>query len=251
MSAQDFLEISIRGRVAFSILCLENAVKFYHYNTKEWGFIFDSLWTFCDQNMAIWQESVAEITPSVVCEEVDFLKKGYRYHTKETHDHLQLVYSESHEVVLQIIDQIHELGITNINVSITSEKLKKASLPTGAIMMWSGSIASIPSGWGLCDGSAGRPDLRNRFVMGARASYGVSAVGGAENIVINANQLPAHVHEINDNHSSPNVNTTGFTVITDGYFGGSSSATTRKNITSNSPVDIRPPYYALAYIIKL
>jgi hypothetical protein len=37
----------------------------------------------------------------------------------------------------------------------------------GMIMMWSGTIATIPSGWLLCNGSSGTPDLRNRFVIGA------------------------------------------------------------------------------------
>jgi len=40
---------------------------------------------------------------------------------------------------------------------------------TGMIMMWSGTIATIPSGWLLCNGSSGTPDLRNRFVIGANA----------------------------------------------------------------------------------
>jgi hypothetical protein len=37
----------------------------------------------------------------------------------------------------------------------------------GMIMMWSGTIATIPSGWLLCNGSSGTPDLRNKFVIGA------------------------------------------------------------------------------------
>lgn len=40
-------------------------------------------------------------------------------------------------------------------------------IPSGVIVLWSGSIASIPSGWYLCNGSNGTPDLRNRFVVGA------------------------------------------------------------------------------------
>jgi hypothetical protein len=37
----------------------------------------------------------------------------------------------------------------------------------GMIMMWSGTIATIPSGWLLCDGTSSTPDLRNRFIIGA------------------------------------------------------------------------------------
>ncbi len=36
-------------------------------------------------------------------------------------------------------------------------------------MMWSGTIATIPSGWVLCDGNNSTPDLRNRFIIGANA----------------------------------------------------------------------------------
>lgn len=40
--------------------------------------------------------------------------------------------------------------------------------PVGGIVMWSGSVASIPAGWALCDGLNGTPDLRDRFIIGAR-----------------------------------------------------------------------------------
>jgi hypothetical protein len=43
-------------------------------------------------------------------------------------------------------------------------------VPPGVIVMWSGSFASIPAGWKLCDGSSGTPDLRNRFIVGATPS---------------------------------------------------------------------------------
>jgi hypothetical protein len=43
------------------------------------------------------------------------------------------------------------------------------AVPSGGIIMWSGSIATIPTGWLLCNGSSGTPDLRNRFVIGAYA----------------------------------------------------------------------------------
>ena len=50
---------------------------------------------------------------------------------------------------------------------------------TGMIMMWGGSIASIPSGWALCNGSNGTPDLRDRFIVGAGSGYSVGATGGS------------------------------------------------------------------------
>jgi len=60
----------------------------------------------------------------------------------------------------------------------------QASLPSGVIVMWSGSIASIPGGWLLCNGSSGTPDLRDRFIVGAGSTYGVAATGGSANATL-------------------------------------------------------------------
>jgi len=65
----------------------------------------------------------------------------------------------------------------------------QASLPSGVIVMWSGSIASIPGGWLLCNGSSGTPDLRDRFIVGAGSTYGVAATGGSANAT-----LVSHTH---------------------------------------------------------
>ncbi|MDA7423690.1 hypothetical protein [Thalassococcus lentus] len=40
-------------------------------------------------------------------------------------------------------------------------------VPRGAIMMWHGKTDDIPLGWALCDGKDGRPDMIDRFVVGA------------------------------------------------------------------------------------
>jgi hypothetical protein len=61
-------------------------------------------------------------------------------------------------------------------------------LPIGVILLWSGSIATIPPGWQLCDGTNGTPNLRDRFIVGAGTTYAVGATGGAAQINI------AHTH---------------------------------------------------------
>lgn len=47
----------------------------------------------------------------------------------------------------------------------TSGQTPATSVPTGGIIMWSGTIASIPAGWSLCDGSNGTPDLTDKFII--------------------------------------------------------------------------------------
>jgi microcystin-dependent protein len=73
-----------------------------------------------------------------------------------------------------------------------------AAIPAGVILMWSGSVASIPAGWKLCDGTLGTPDLRSRFVVGAGSSYAPGATGGADTVTLNANQMPVHAHGVSD-----------------------------------------------------
>lgn len=59
----------------------------------------------------------------------------------------------------------------------TGLKFVGGTVPIGVIILWSGSVASIPSGWQLCDGTNGTPDLRGKFVVGAGNTYAVGANG--------------------------------------------------------------------------
>lgn len=68
------------------------------------------------------------------------------------------------------------------------------SIPAGTIFLWSGSTASIPSGWVICNGSNGTPDLRNEFVVGAGDTYSVDGSGGAANVTVGSTNLPSHSH---------------------------------------------------------
>jgi microcystin-dependent protein len=150
-----------------------------------------------------------------------------------------------------------------------------AMVPSGGIIMWSGSVASIPSGWFLCNGSNGTPDLRNRFVVGAGDSYAVGATGGADSVTLTEAQMPAHTHTF-----SGTTNTTGAHThdITGTDVNGTNSTTplgrgtgggNPEVVSTNSAGDHshtfsgttastggggshenRPPYYALAYIMK-
>lgn len=70
--------------------------------------------------------------------------------------------------------------------------------PVGGIIMWGGNVSEIPTGWSLCDGTNGTPDLRSRFVVGynpSEADYNaVGKVGGAKDVTLTEVQMPAHGH---------------------------------------------------------
>lgn len=68
------------------------------------------------------------------------------------------------------------------------------TIPVGGIIMWSGSTASIPTGWALCNGANGTPNLLDRFIVGAGSGYGVGATGGASSVTLSINEMPSHNH---------------------------------------------------------
>jgi hypothetical protein len=80
-------------------------------------------------------------------------------------------------------------GVTQSEFALLSGQT--SLVPAGVILLWSGSIASIPSGWNLCDGTNGTPDLRNRFVVAAGDTYAVGATGGADSVTLDATKSPA------------------------------------------------------------
>ena len=129
------------------------------------------------------------------------------------------------------------------------------SVPIGAILMWSGLISAIPSGYALCDGTAGTPDLRNRMVIGAGSTYSVGSTGGSADAVVVSHTHtvtdPGHLH---NNGAQPTTISVlaGPNLIPSG--GTTATATTgiTVNTTGESGVGKNlPPYYALAFIQRV
>jgi microcystin-dependent protein len=110
----------------------------------------------------------------------------------------------------------------NITGAVTPSHtdLNTRLVPSGVILMWSGSIATIPSGWLICDGTNGTPNLRDRFVVGAGSTYAVEATGGAATVALAAANLPAHSHSFSGTTSDRSAGHT-HTGSTDGHGGHS------------------------------
>ena len=88
----------------------------------------------------------------------------------------------------------HVAGATsNLQNQINDIVAGSGGIAAGMILMWSGAISNIPSGWVLCDGNNGTPNLQDRFIVGAGSSYSVNATGGSANAT-----LPTHTHTFSD-----------------------------------------------------
>lgn len=134
---------------------------------------------------------------------------------------------------------------------------------TGMIMMWSGSIATIPEGWYLCNGSNGTPDLRNKFIVGAQEDdSGVAKTNVTGSLTQTGGAATAnlqHTHTLNTysggGSGSP---ANGNRVYADGdnlhYQGsdGSTSTCVQKTMDNQGSTtqSILNPYYALAFIMR-
>jgi hypothetical protein len=163
-------------------------------------------------------------------------------------------------------------GTNNTQIATTAFVTTAAAavIPSGVIVMWSGSVASIPTGWYLCNGSNGTPDLRNRFVVGAGSTYAVDATGGsADAIVVSHSHNYAGTTSAVGDHShtfttyEPDDGSTGPGVAADnqndpvntgttnpaGAHSHTFSGTTLSSGSSGTNANL-PPYYALAYIMK-
>ena len=147
----------------------------------------------------------------------------------------------------------------------------------GMIMLWSGSSATIPSGWLLCDGSSSTPDLRNRFVVGATSTYAVGATGGSADAIVVAHthtgttastSLTGAATYISETWNASGTATGIFSKST-GFLGANTPSSVDSNDSGQLNIDAShthtfttgsagssgtnanlPPYYALCYIMK-
>lgn len=199
-------------------------------------------------------------------------------------------------------------SIGEIASQLTTDILAATQLPRGIITMWSGATNAVPSGWALCDGNNGTPNLKDRFIVGAGQSYGVGNTGGSitrtpsvwtnaagagiqvAGTAITEAQMPWHTHSgsvgsdasittkqqtqasthgtwlnsskfdsesgwqpsrvrkpLQEFSASLSINGTGgnqphYHGVTDNGHAHTAAA---------SAIDVRPPYYALAFIMKL
>ena len=176
----------------------------------------------------------------------------------------------SYKFVIQSATATSIQTLDNLYPILQNAPTSAPAIPSGGIILWSGSTGSVPSGWYLCDGTNGTPDLRNSFIVGAGNTYAVGATGGTADAIVVSHTHTASsvVTDPSHWHYQPNSGGAGGTITAPGgqantgnsaYTGYSGTATAVTGITvatTNASTGVSgtnqnlPPYYALAYIQK-
>lgn len=166
---------------------------------------------------------------------------------------------------------------------MTPAKVKRiinAALPVGIISLWSGAIAAIPSGWALCNGANGTPDLRDCFIVGAGSDFAVGDTGGSDthghggsvsDHTLTVDEIPPHRHlnvipGIANNALTPGTSlseqrtaggdteyilNSGAGEPTVGQTSSTGDGDPHAHGLTLEDATTLPPYYALAYIMKI
>ena len=161
-------------------------------------------------------------------------------------------------VIVDLRPQIKPSNLGDIvvnNLTATSINI----FPKGVVTAWAGTLANIPHGWVLCDGNNGTPNLLNRFIFGEGTGPSLTfrqfdISGGNETHTLTINEIGKHTHYFNSEKGTQNVfrdveiDTKEHTgkVLTENIANTDTGPT-----GGNMPHNNMPPYYVLAFIMKL
>lgn len=188
-----------------------------------------------------------------------------------------------------IVSSLETNNIKSGNIDVNTLNI----LPKGVIVMWSGN--NVPTGWVMCDGQNGSPDLRGRFVRmysegafsGNENNYDninvaydkvyagysrneqytkilkhrIGDKGGSDTMILKEDEMPKHTHNScvgsngaggmdRDNYGAATLATTNRPDFPNGR-GGSCRGLDLPSKGDNQPHNNQPPYYVLAFIMKI
>jgi hypothetical protein len=149
----------------------------------------------------------------------------------------------------------------------SAQQIIDAGAPSGCITLWSGTIESIPTGWYLCNGSNGTPNLRDRFVVSAGNNYARGSFGGSVNATpsgtvtigthaLTVDEIPPHTHQYYDYYrlSSGGAGSyyiaPSFDVLSTTIAGTSTAHGHIGSMFTGAAGSILPSYYALCFIMR-
>ena len=156
---------------------------------------------------------------------------------------------------------VNNQNLTNVSTIVFADGKTISStsggVPSGAIIMWSGTLASIPEGWVLCDGTTGTPNLTERFVYGVSLGENPGLIGGT---IEHDHGIGSHTHIIDP----PSTTTSAAGSVKRAYGSGDRAApaghthsvdiapfesASASGVTAST--NHLPPFYKIAFICKV
>jgi hypothetical protein len=176
--------------------------------------------------------------------------------------------------------------LDNVSTAIANTQFVHNILPRGVILLWAGNAGNIPSGWALCDGTNGTPNLSSRFILGASLTLNANTTGGQStispitntsgvhshtsktgNTTLTIDQIPPHTHTLPADSQPTGAYTQSLTStpnddedLSPNFLTGATGGGQPHDhdiqadgihFHSINPVSIMPPWYALCYIMKV
>jgi len=129
-------------------------------------------------------------------------------------------------------------------------------IPAGLIAIWKGSIATIPAGWVLCNGSNGTPDLRDKFIVGAKQDDSGVPKTNITGILLSTGGSKTTEYDyasLSDSGHTHNIYNTAVSYESgiDTVSIAANTETDYANVTDSGHThEALPPFYALAFIMK-
>jgi hypothetical protein len=104
MNKNDFKKISIRGRVAFAICCLESIIMAYRYDINEWSVLLNRLWLIAElEDVSDWLYITAECLPENILEAASYDYGSFQHINEDEYEQLYKLYSECKEDIWELI----------------------------------------------------------------------------------------------------------------------------------------------------
>lgn len=130
----------------------------------------------------------------------------------------------------------------------------------GVIGIWTGSIASIPATWALCDGTNDTPDMRGFFVVGTISAdeVGVAYGTGSHTHIADSHTHLSNGHSHSGSSGGPSSSATVYPGVsqyaaTSGHTHGVSCSSAAPDnggtvVTINATGSVEPQYYEVVFI---
>jgi len=138
-------------------------------------------------------------------------------------------------------------------------------VPKGTIVAFNGTTA--PAGWALCNGENGTPDLKSKFILGYESgANNIGDTGGEKEVTLTPDKMPSHSHSIGVSYGDSggcNIGLFSKDTLACARLGKINDRQTSDDERGNGPMNYintsggdnphnnMPPFYVLAYIIKL